>query len=481
MNSNSRFFFVLLSVGAAVGIGNIWAYPYLSYMSSGLFFVPYLIALLLLGFPLLMLEFSIGQYFDKNIVDLFASIRKWFSSAGWLMVFNAFIVMSYYAVVLAWHIIYFFVSFGLQWKKDAKSYFFNNVVQASHGFSGFTQFSLPVFIALVLAWAIVFIYIRRGFDTMKKGFLVAFPIFVSLMLLFLLYSLSVDGALNGVHSLLKPRFMNLLHFDVWAESFSLALVSLGLSFGLMHALGRKSGRGFITGNSFVVVIFELVAGFAMGFIMFGILGFLSVKNGIGIGKFVFSDSGSSFTVLPQALPFFYKPMLFSLLFFAFLAVFSVFATASLAYSITHVLVHKFKTRHFNAAIFVAGFGFLFGLLFIIKPGIYIMDIVSHFIYYNILAALMLEVIAVGWFFDSEKIAQHINQNSNLKIGKLWKFFMRYLIPIILLVLLFFQLKSDILIGYNNYPWWALLVFGAGIVIVPLILAFLMPQKIFDRK
>src|SRR3989338_3522948 len=140
--NNSRFYFVLLSAGASIGIGSIWLFPYFSYKFTGFFFIPYLIALVALGVPLLMLEFSIGQYFNKSIVDLFASVRKWFSSIGWLMLFNAFIVMSFYAVVIAWHIIYFFVSFGLQWKDDARSYFFNNVLQASDGFNGFTHFSL---------------------------------------------------------------------------------------------------------------------------------------------------------------------------------------------------------------------------------------------------------------------------------------------------------------------------------------------------
>jgi len=122
--NNSRFFFTLLAMGAAIGLGNIWLFPYFSYKLTGLFFIPYLVALIVLGIPLLMLEFSIGQYFNKNAIDLFASIRKGFSSIGWLMIFNAFIAMSFYAVVLAWHIIYLLVSFGMQWQHDSKSYFF---------------------------------------------------------------------------------------------------------------------------------------------------------------------------------------------------------------------------------------------------------------------------------------------------------------------------------------------------------------------
>ena len=208
---------------------------------------------------------------------------------------------------------------------------------------------------------------------------------------------------------------------------------------------------------------------------------LSVKSGIGVDNLASHDISFSFIVLSQALPLFYKPTLLSLLFFMLWSIFFIFGAASLAYSITHVLVHKFKTKHRNAAIFVSGFGFLLGLMFIIKPGFYIMDIAGHFAYYNVLIAVFLEVLAIGWFFDSEKISNHINQYSILKIGKLWRLLVRYLIPLILILLLLFQIKSDISANYNNYPLWALLVFGAGTVIAPLVIAFLMPRRILDRK
>lgn len=478
MANNSRAFFVLLSVAAVIGIGNIWMYPYLSYRTGGLFFIPYLIALIILGVPLLMLEFSVGQYFNRNIVDLFASVRKPFSSVGWLMVFNAFIVMSCYAVALSWHIIYIFVSFGMQWKNDAKNYFFKNVVQISDGFSGFTSFSLPVFIALILAWLLIFVYIRKGYESMKKGILATFPIFIILLLSFLIYALTLGNALHGVYSFLKPDLKGLLDLNVWSSSFSLAILSLGVSFGIMHAVGRK-GKGFIAGNSLIAAMSELLVSIAIGLVLFGILGFLGMKRGIGLEKLVSVSPDYPFTTLAQALVFFYKPALLSILFFIFLSVFLVFGAASLAYAVTHVLVHKFRTKHANAAIITAGLGFLFGLLFIIKPGFYIMDIVSHFVYYNILIAILLEAVAIGWFFESEKISDFINQHSMIKIGSIWRFFIRYLIPAMLLLLLFIRLKSDIL-SYDKYPLTYVLIFGAGIVVIPLIAAFLMPQKILDR-
>ncbi len=477
MTNNSRFYFVLLSVSAAIGLGNIWLYPFVSFKSTGLLFVPYIAALLILGAPLLMLELSIGQYFGKNAVDLFASAGKWFSAIGWYMIFNAFIVMSYFAVILSWHIIYFFVSFGLQYSNDPESYFFNNVIQLSEGFSGFTQVSMPVFTVLLIVWVLVFLYIKSGIDSVKKGFLIMLPVFVALLLGFLLYSLTLDSALAGVYAFLKPDFMALLSLDIWVAAFYLAAVSLGLSFGVFSAFARKSRVGFIVGNSVIVVIFEFLTSIVMGFILFGIIGFLNAD----LNTLVFSDFGSPFITFTHALPLFYKPTLLSLLFFAFLSMFFVFAAVSLAYSISDVLVKKLKTKKINAAIIVSGFGFLFGLLFVIKPGFFIMDIVNHFVQYNVLLIILLETVAFGWFFDMQKLSNYINQHSYLKIGGLFKFFVRYIAPLVLLLLLFLQLHADYYAGYRNYAWQYIMIFGVGAVALPLVASLLMPQRLLDRR
>ena len=481
MSSNSRFFFVLASVGAAIGLGGIWAYPYFSFKLTGLFFIPFMIALLILGFPLLLLEFSSAQFFDRNIVDLFASIRKWFSSIGWYMAFSAFIVMGYNAVTLAWNVIYLFASFGLQWKEDANKYFFSNVLQASESFHGFAHFSLPVFIALIFAWVLIFFCVKNGFESLKRKFLFFIPALILLLLFFLTYSLLLENSLSGINAFLKPNFSSFLDIRLWLEAFSMAAASIGLSYGIFHSFARKTGKSFLIGNSLAIILFEVLASILLGMILFAIIGFVSLRQDIGVQGMAPSGLAYQFTTLAQGLAYLHMPVLISLLFFTLLSIILLMGVSSLAYSITHIFVHKFKTKHVNAAIIVAGFGFLFGLLFIIGPGFRIMDIVSHFAYYNILIALFLETIAIGWFFETQKIADFINKNSLLKIGILWKFMIRYVIPFVLLLLILFRLKSDYLLNYSGDGWQYNLIFGVGIVAVPLIIAFLMPQKILDRK
>ncbi|MEK6892238.1 MAG: hypothetical protein AABX25_03570, partial [Nanoarchaeota archaeon] len=142
---------------------------------------------------------------------------------------------------------------------------------------------------------------------------------------------------------------------------------------------------------------------------------------------------------------------------------------------------KLSTKRRNAAIVVAGFGFLSGLLFVIKPGLYIMEIISHFVIYNILLAILFESVAVGWFYNSEKLSGFVNKNSIIKIGGLWRFFIRFVVPLIVIAIIALQIKSDFRLDYHGYPLWAILSFGIGTIAVPIVIAFLLPKKILDRK
>jgi len=103
----SRTIFLFAAVGSAVGIGNVWRFPYLTYKyGGGAFLIPYLIALVLMGIPLLILEFAIGQKLQKGAIDAFHSVHHRLRGIGFLGVFTSFLVVTYYAVVLAWALVY---------------------------------------------------------------------------------------------------------------------------------------------------------------------------------------------------------------------------------------------------------------------------------------------------------------------------------------------------------------------------------------
>ncbi|HLG24167.1 MAG TPA: hypothetical protein VI564_04545 [Candidatus Nanoarchaeia archaeon] len=477
MKENQNFYFLLLSVFAAIGIGNMWIFPNSSLKFSGIFFIAYIIGILLIGIPLLIMEFSVGQYINKDVVGTFSSVAKRFGSVGWLMLINSFLLLSVLAVVLSWHIIYVIVSFGLKWKTDARLYFFNRILEVATGLNSFDIFPLSVFAALIAAWVIIFFTIRKGHESVRKFVFIAAQVFLVLLIVFLVYPFSLSKSLVGIYSFLEIDPSQLLNPALWIASFSAAILTLGIGFGVFSAFARKSKDAPVIGYSSITAFFQLIVGIMVVLITAGIAGFLSTKKYLPLELLSSEDVSYPFTVLSSALPYFYSPTIASALFFILLSLFVIFGASSLAYLISNILVHRFEIKYRNAAIIISGFGFLLGLLFVIKPGYYIMDLVMHFFYYNIIFALLLQCLVIGWSSKSTEIADGLNSKSSLKIGSFWRLWLKYAVPVFLIALIAVQLRRDFIFGYNRYPLWSLLGFGLGTFFIPLLTAFSLPKKL----
>ena len=128
-------------------------------------------------------------------------------------------------------------------------------------------------------------------------------------------------------------------------------------------------------------------------------------------------------------------------------------------------VRKWKTARLAAA--VCFIGFLGGLIYTTGAGLYLLDIVDHFVTnFNLVIIGMLQAILVGWIYGANKLRNYINEVSDIKVGKWWNFAIRIFIPLALLFLLVNQLITEIKVPYESYPMWALSI-GWLVVIVPL--------------
>src|SRR3989338_7865222 len=227
----SRTLFVYAAIGSAVGLGNIWRYPYLAEkFGGGAFLIPYLIALFVAGIPLLILEFGLGQKMQKGAVDSFAAIKKKLSGLGWWALFTAFIVISYYVVVMAWSLIYMLVSVGVQWSEDPKTYFFGNVLQLSDSINSIGHIVPAVFIALAISWIWIYFSIWKGVKSVSKVVVWAVPLPFILMIALLIRVITLDGAAAGIAAYLTPNFSALLDAEVWSAAFAQVFFSLSLAF-----------------------------------------------------------------------------------------------------------------------------------------------------------------------------------------------------------------------------------------------------------
>ena len=153
----SQWIFILAAVGSAAGLGNLWRFPYLAYENGGgAFVVAIIIANLLVGIPLLMLEVGLGQKMQKGAADAFGALKKSWRYVGWSMLCMGFLVLTYYMAVVAYGINFFASSFTLGWQPDASAYFFGEVLQITDGPGIIGGMAWPVFAALLLGWAMVY-------------------------------------------------------------------------------------------------------------------------------------------------------------------------------------------------------------------------------------------------------------------------------------------------------------------------------------
>src|SRR5690625_3954910 len=126
----TRAGFILAAVGSAVGLGNIWRFPAVAYENGGgAFFIPYLFALLTAGIPILIMEFTMGHKYRGSSPLTFRRINKKSEWVGWWGVAVAFVISTYYSVIIAWAISYSMYSINLNWGSDTENFFNNNYLK----------------------------------------------------------------------------------------------------------------------------------------------------------------------------------------------------------------------------------------------------------------------------------------------------------------------------------------------------------------
>ena len=474
----SRLTFIFAAITSAIGLGAVWRFPYLVYeYGGGAFLLPYFIALIIAGIPLLMLEFALGQKLQKGAVDAFASIRRGFSGIGWWALFVGFIVISYYSIVMGWSLIYLITSFGLQWETDTKGYFFGNVLQISDSVNSIGGIVPALFIALVICWIAVYFSIWKGTRSVSKVVNFTTPFALVLFVVMLFRSVTLDGSSLGLEFYLKPDFSALLDAKVWVAAFSQVFFQLSVGFGVMVAYASFNSKSQdIARNAVIVGVSTVIFSILAGLIVFGTLGFMAKAQDVPVQDVVASGPGLAYVVFPKALSLMPFAFFFALLFFLILVVIAYDSAFSLVEAINTALMDKVKMKRELIALIVCALGFLAGMIYATNAGLYFLDIVDHYVTnVSLIVIGILECIAVGWVFGAEKMRSYINKVSDFKIGIWWDVCIKYIIPISLAVVLAFQLKAEFAENYSRYPDWAILI-GWLFVLIPMVVAFLLPQK-----
>ena len=457
-NWGTRAGFVLAAMGSAVGLGNIWRSPGgASENGGGAFFLPYLIALLTAGIPLLILEFTIGHKYRGSAPLSLGRMRKGFEPLGWWQVAVSFVISTYYAVIIAWAISYAWFSIGQKWGGNPQEYLLGEYLRAID--AGQIGSLVPnVFFPLVLIWIITLFILYKG---VKRGIEIANRIFIpALAIVFLIIvirAVTLEGAVDGLNAFFKPDWSALSDGSVWVAAYAQIFFSLSIGFAIMITYASYlSKKTDITNNAFIVGFanssFELLAGIGV----FAALGFMAAQQGVGVHEVVSKGVILAFAVFPQIineLPGFNG--LFGVLFFLSLVLAGITSLISLSETYIAAVQEKFKVSRKRSVAIGGGLAALISILYATQGGLNILDSVDYFInHYGVAFAGFMEVVLVAWLArELRNLQSHADQVSDIRLGLWWRACLLVITPLVLGYMLIQSFLTDIAESYGGYPVW----------------------------
>ena len=471
----NRTSFIMAAIGSAVGLGNVWRFPYVAYQSGGgAFLIPYFVALFTAGIPMLILEMGLGQRLQRGAPLAFGSIRKGLQWFGWWAAGLSAGIVIYYTTVLSWSWVYLWNSFKIAWGNNAEKFFIENILQRSNGPG---EIGIPLWylvLGMALTWGAIYLILRKGVRNVSKVVMVTVPLPVILLIILLIRGLTLPGAIEGINYYLTPDFSKLADPGIWLRAYGQIFFTLSLASGVMIGYGSYLGKkAEITNSALITGLANCGTSFLAGFAVFSMLGYLAQVQGLPVPDVTKSGTGLAFVTYPTAITT--LPALnsvFGIIFFITLLTLGIDSAFALQEAFTTGFNDKWHIPSEKLARVFVLFAFPLSLIFTTQGGFYWFDIVDKWICdFGLVVAGMMQCFAVGYLYKVQDFRAYLNNISEVRLGNWWVIALRYITPLALLIILVINLRSEILQTYNNYPRWATLVGGWGVLFFFLILGF----------
>ncbi|MFV0423298.1 sodium-dependent transporter [Oleidesulfovibrio sp.] len=471
----SRVGFIMAAVGSAIGLGNIWRFPYVAYENGGgAFLIPYIFALLTAGIPFMILEFGMGQKYRSSAPRLFARLNPKWEWIGWLQVMVAAVIATYYIAVIGWTLNYVTFAFDQSWGEDTKAFFFGEFLGLTGGPTELGGVRWPIFAACLLAWVLTWVAcvsgVKKGIERANK---ILIPTLFFLVLIFIARVLTLDGALDGVNYLFTPDFSKILDYKVWAAAYGQIFYSLSVGFAIMVAYSSYLPADEDVNNNATMTVF-INCGFSLlaGVMIFSVLGNMALETGSSIKDVAGAGVGLAFVTIPKAINSLPAPTFFGTLFFLCLTMAGVSSHISIVEACVSSLIDKFGWgRRSTVSYFCLG-GFAVTVMFTTGAGLYILDIVDHFINSQaLLVGAFIEIILLSWVLNLDDMRKHVNAVSDFSVDKVWKKCLKFVTVAVLGYSLLSNLHGDLTNGYGGYASKDLLFFGWSLLPLCIVIAF----------
>ena len=437
---NSKFGLLAASVGSAIGLGNIWRFPYVTgKYGGGAFLIIYVAIVAVIGLPLMLSEFVIGREGKSDAIGSFKNLapkKPWYLS-GVLGVLAAFFILSYYGVVAGWTLEYIMSSITNSFAgQSAES--IENMFGAfiSHPFK-------PIFwqvVFMTITGLIVATGVQKGIEKFAK---IMVPLLFILIIILDIKALSLPGSMEGIKFLFQPDFSK-IDGTVVLGALGHAFYSLSLGMGIMITYGSYIGDKENLGKSALQIsILDTLIALLAGIAIFPAVFAFGVDPGQG--------PGLVFITLPNVFNQMTGGYFFSILFFVLLALAALTSTMSLLEVVVAYLVDSFKMKRKKATILSFGAITFVGLFASLSNGpLAHLDFFGNNFFdfldaitanYFLTIAAFISVIFLGWFYDKEKIENQLTSGGTIKVGFTNAYYtiIKYVAPIGIVLVFLYQL------------------------------------------
>ncbi len=469
----NRSVFIMAAIGSAIGLGNMWRFPYIAAQNGGgAFLIPFFIALLTAGIPLMIIEYGLGIRSQGSANIALGAIKRPLRFIGWFAILSAMAINIYYCIILGWTWNFLFEIGDLsKWTVDiatSKNHFHNDILHLSEGPWDFERIHWPLFFGLLASWVIIWAIIKSGLSNIGKILLLTVPLPVILVLILLVRGLTLNGAEVGLNYYLSPDWDQLRNPQVWLAAYGQIFFSLSLGFGTMIAYSSFMPRDTELPNTASITSFgNCCFSFLAGLAVFSVLGYFAVATNSNIEDVTKAGPGLAFVVYPAALaqlPLWIK--FFGILFFITLLMLGIDSAFSLLETVSAALSDKFDLSRSESTTIVAVISFIMGLPLTTSAGLYWLDIIDHFLMsYSITFVAIMECIAVGWILGADTFIKEINKNAEIRIGPVFKFIIKFLTPAVLIYTVVRSFIEEIKSPYEGYPVEAVLIIGGGTLLL----------------
>jgi neurotransmitter:Na+ symporter, NSS family len=429
---SSRFGFLMAAVGSAVGLGNLWKFPYLAGENGGgAFVLVYVVLVVILGFTLMLAELSIGRATNSDAYGAYNKLKKGWGFIGGFGILAGFLILSYYSVVGGWVLKYIVASItGVGADKGA--YFTNFITSPVE----------PIIYHLIFMGLTAIIVIRGVSGGIEKAVKIVMPALFIMLMVVVLRSVTLEGASEGLKYYLTPNFSEIT-LKVFVAALGQVFFSLSLGMGCMVTYGSYLSKQEDLEKDALLIpaldsLVAIMAGFAILPAVFA-FGFAPEEG-----------PGLMFITLPAVFESMPLGTIFSLIFFILV----FFAAISSSISLMEVTVafgidrlkwnRKVSVLVFTAVMFVIGIGaslsmgawsdFLIPWIDGNSYGIFdFLDVVTS--YYLLPLGGLLSALFVAYVWGVPNAVKEIKTGGNFRTEKLWTILIKFVVPVLVFIIL----------------------------------------------